>query len=164
MGTWHNADGLYVKLGVDEGTPSKGGEVHNGANSYVWEADIDLSILAVASSTVLSDTSFLPQGARIEAVEVITLTVADSASDTAVLNVGTIDADTRTSGDPDGLVLSAAQTTIDAAGERMYLTTGGDAGALIGTTLDENQLVVADADTEVFTAGRVKIRIFYFFP
>ena len=53
-------------------------------------------------------------------------------------------------------------TAIDTAGETNVIRKGSTgAGALIGTTLTNAGLLVADYDTAAFTAGEVVVRIRY---
>lgn len=161
---WLNPDGLYQKFGTNEGTETKAGQfpyTSGGANQVV-EADILLTDLAL-TPTVLSDGIRVPMGARIEKVEIIVVTAATGAG--AVLNVGLIKDDRTTELDYDGFVAALAVTSLTPAGFTVILyeaTTGN--GALIGTSISLAQgpgLLTADYDTAAFTAGRIKVRIFF---
>lgn len=163
MATYLNSDGLYWKTGQDEATEGKGGEYNKGGPDHIVEVEIDLTSLAL-TSTVLSDTVTIPIGARIEEVEVVAETVATSGG-AAALNVGLYRTDRTTAIDADGLVAALALTTIDASGEKTVLRPGSTgAGALIGTTLTNPGLLVADYDTAAYTAGRVVIRVRWYKP
>lgn len=162
--TWLNNDGLYIKFGNKRGDAGIAGSFAapaNGAQTVV-EFDITLSSLT-SSAAVIDDNVVLPQNARIEKVELLPIEAADSASDTAALNIGLIRTDRSTSYDDDGLVDAAAQTEIDTVVEVATYTVGdaGSAGALVGTVLAHNGLVTADYDTEAFTQGKVKVKIYF---
>jgi hypothetical protein len=163
MGTWLNSDGLYIKYGVDEATVGKGGLVNTLDGRQMIEIEFNLSPLTTTGA-IQDDNAIVPAGARIEAVEMVTVTAMTSGG-SPTLDVGLIRTDRSTSYDDDGLIVASASTTHDAAGERTYFVPGGTgAGALIGTTLAYNGLIVASYNTAAYTAGKVKVRIFYFFP
>lgn len=156
---WTNADGLYIRFGREEATLGTAGEYHNYGAQREVEVKIDLTGLALTSS-ILSDTVVIPSGAFIEEVAVLTTVAATGA--TAALNIGLVDQDRSTALDADGLVAALAVTAIDTAGETNVIRKGSTgAGALIGTTLTNAGLLVADYDTAAFTAGEVVVRIRY---
>jgi hypothetical protein len=164
MGTWVNEDGLRVVLGTDEATPGKAGTVYDGGNKHVAEVEFDLTDLNTSTDTILDYNVVVPKNARIEAVEVITVTAANSAGDAATLDLGLIKTSDYTDDiDQNGLVATGLQASMDPAGDKQILTTGGVAGALIGTTLTENGVISGKAGTEAFTAGRIRVRVIYFF-
>jgi hypothetical protein len=166
MGTWTNADGLYVKFGPTEVTVTTGGEFETDGPFRITEVEIsDLTtITATAGATILADNVMIPKGARIESVQIINKTAATSGG-SAVLNVGLVKQDRTTEIDFDGLVAAQAITSHDAAGEQTTLTPGSTAaGALIGTTLADPGLFVADYDTAAYTAGALYIRVRWYVP
>lgn len=164
--SWTNSDGLAVRFGATEGTVSVAGQYEDtigGVN--VTEVYITLTgLTATAGETILADNVMIPAGARIKAVEIINKTAATSGG-SAVLNVGLVKQDRTTAIDADGLVAAQALTSHDTAGERTYLTPGVTAaGALIGTTLTDPGLLVADYDTAAYTAGVLIVRVEWFVP
>ncbi len=158
---WLNSDGLYVEFGTAEATPGIGGETNISGDLRELVFDIDLATLTT-SAVIISDNFWLPKNARIDSVVVEVITAAEGA--TADLNVGLMKTDRTTAYDADGLVKAADVATIDGAGKKLTLITGATAaGDSIGTTLTENALVTADYDTAAFTAGEVRVRVYYFF-
>lgn len=167
MGTWYNSDGLFLKMGVDEGTASKGGEFFTAGAKRINEYKITLTDLSTSAQVVIHDTAPVPKNARIEEVEVEVETAATSGG-SATLDVGLVRSDARATSptelDYDGFVAAAALATINTAGKRLNLINGSTAaGALIGTTLSNFGYVVAKAGTAVFTAGVLKVRVHYSF-
>jgi hypothetical protein len=163
MGTWTNSDGLYIKFGTDEATVGKGGEYRTNTSLREVELEITLSGLTT-TGVVQSDTVSIPNGYRIEEVEVFTETAATSGG-AATLDIGLIDQDRSTSFDDDGLVAAMALTAIDTAGEKSVLRVGSTGvGALVGTTLSNTGLIVASYNTAAFTAGKVVVRVRFYKP
>lgn len=160
---WSNADGLYLQWGTEKTVPNVAGEYKTYGRLREVEVKIDLTAVGV-NSTILSDTTFFPKGARIEEVEIFTQTAATSGG-AAALNLGLIRTDRTTAYDADGFVAALALTAIDAAGEKTVLRVGSTgAGAFIGTTLANVGLLVADYDTAAYTAGVLIVRIRYYVP
>lgn len=158
---WLNEDGLYVKFGTDEATPGIGGETNISGDLREMAFDVDLAALTT-SAVIQGDNIWLPKNARIDSVVVEVVTAAEGA--TADLNVGLMKTDRTTAYEADGLVKAADVATIDAAGKKLTLIVGATAaGDSIGTTLTENALITADYDTAAFTAGLVRVRVYYFF-
>jgi len=167
--SWTNSDGLYVKMGREEGAVGKGGQYSTLGALQQVEVKMDLVTDAAVASAIVGTSSGqlgtqIPDGVRIEAVEVVTETAATSGG-SATLDVGLIQRNRTTAVDIDGLVAAAALATFNAAGERLYLTTGSTgAGALIGTTLTNGGYIVANYGTAAFTAGKVIVRVYFFTP
>lgn len=162
-----NADGLVIKLGLSEATVGRGGEYKTPTGVHVYELALNLVDVtsATAGATILDYNGTLPKGARIEQVQVITTTAVTGTN--AVLNIGLARTDTTTELDFDGLGKAAAltQTAMADVGNTLTFVDGtSNAGALVGTVLAYNGVLVADYDTAAFTAGRVSIRIEYSFP
>ena len=170
MGTWMNADGLYVKYGANEGTSQDhGGEylTHDGSGVQVIEVVCDLASLT-ATETILNDVVFVPANAHIAWVE--TFTVVAGATGTAI-DVGLIARDRSTEIDYDGLLAASPVANYNAVGETARFTetytvpaslTG--TGALVGqevTTAGGGYISASRTDSTAFTAGKIKIRVAY---
>lgn len=181
MGTWLNPDGLHVKYGVDEADHRRGGELKTFGQDRVFQATVKytdaLSATAaiVGSAVAADDGSFgvvIPKGLRIKAIEVLTKTAFTSSGTigSATLALGFKKASDRsTELDHDGLLTASfVGSRIDAAGERTYVEIGSTgAGALIGTTLSENGvLVVANTahGSHPYTAGELQVNIIGYDP
>jgi hypothetical protein len=165
MANWLNSDGLYVKFGQSEGTAGAVGEYVQHNNIHYVELTIaDMSTLSATAGTILDYTYVIPKNARIEKVTIVNRTAATSGG-SATLNIGLIRTDQTTELDYDGLIAACALATFNAAGETADFTPGvTSAGALIGTTLAYNGLLVADYDTAAFTAGKIVVRVYYSIP
>lgn len=169
MGTWTNNDGLFIKLGADEArvgtTVGWAGEYMDATDgSHVVEVILTPMTALATGSTIVSDTVTIPSGAKIESVWLFT-DVAATSGGAAALNVGLIDQDRTTAFDSNGFLEAIALTSIDAVGETTVYTLGTTgAGTLVGATLSNTGLIVADYDTAAYTAGRVRIRIKYHVP
>lgn len=164
--TWLNPDGLYIKYGPSEATATTGGEYETDGPFRLTEVEIsDITVLTTtAGATILADNVMIPKGARIESVQIINKTAVTTGS-TSALNVGLVREDRSTELDFDGLIAALDSAAFNAAGETVTLTPGSTgAGALIGTTLANAGLFVADWDTAVFTAGAVYIRVRWYVP
>lgn len=159
--SWMNNDGLFIEYGTEKAVANTGGEYRFDGPRHCIEVDIDLTKLTVTNGgTILSDTTFFPKNARIEEVDVLVLTAATGS--TAVLNVGLVKTDRTTEIDFNGFVAALPQTSLSAAGDMVKLNVGStDAGALIGTVTTNSGYLTADYDTAAFTAGKVRVRIFY---
>jgi hypothetical protein len=161
--SWLNADGLYLKYGVDKATATTAGEYRKDGALREMEFKITLTGLATGS-TILADTTQLPKNMRIEEVEIVAETAATSGG-SAALNIGLIREDRTTTYDADGLVAALALTAIDADGEKTVLRVGSTgAGTLIGETLANTGLLVADYDTAAYDTGVIVVRIRYYNP
>lgn len=157
---WYNSDGLYIKFGTEEGTVGKAGEYRSPGPQRFVEYDITLTSLATTEA-IIDDNTVIPAGARIEKVEVYTTTAATSGG-AATLDIGFVRTDRSTTYDDDGLVAALALTAIDSVGETSALTKGSTgAGALVGTVLANNGLLTASYNTAAFTAGAVKVRVYW---
>lgn len=180
--TWMNSDGLFVKFGKEEAALARGGEI-SSAELHEIEAIVDWTDAVSATYTILGAVATLtgngnslgvvvPEGARIEAIETVVLTAFTSSGTigTSTFSVGLKKlSDRSTELDHDGfLTASFTGGSLDAAGERVYVVPGvTGAGALIGTTISENGILVV-ANTQhaghPFTAGKVRVRIYYTLP
>jgi hypothetical protein len=165
MSDWFNADGLYIKFGTSEAVSThQGGEDGNLTGRRCIEFDLDLTTLVVATDSIVNDGILFPDNARIEEVEILVLTAADSAADGATLDIGLIAYDRSTAVDAEAFAKTVTEASLDTAGKRLNLIAGSStAGDDIGTTPGEPGYITAGAGTEVFTAGLVKVRIYYIF-
>lgn len=158
---WYNSDGLYVKFGTEEATAGRAGEYLMAGPQQLIELVIDPMTGLGSSASVQERNLTIPKNARIEKVELITTTAATSGG-SATLSVGTIDTNYTSNAADGGLINAAALTTHDAAGETTVLTAGATgAGTLIGTTLAANKVITAKYGTAAYTAGAVRVRIYY---
>lgn len=155
--TWVNEDGLLVKFGPTEAAVAKAGEVQPYGNTHLVEFDVLYSDLAAfGTEKILADTVTIPEGALLEKAEFYVETAFAGA--TATLSFGLIDQDRTTAIDADG---------IDAAIAVGSLTDGATIacdGDLIGDVLANAGLVTATVGTANFTAGRGKLRLFWYIP
>lgn len=162
MGTWMNGDGLFVKLGTSEGTVGNAGEYTTLGPLRHIEVTIPALTALTTTPAILDDNTWLPKNARIERVDLVTVTAATSAG-SATLDIGLQKEDRSTQLDYDGLVAALAKTAYDAAGETNQINVGSTgAGALIGTSLtDTKGYITANYTTAAFTAGKLVVRIYY---
>jgi len=167
MGSYVNNDGLLNRYGTASSAGTgigTGGEISVAGPLRCVEVEFDLDDVG-SSATLVHDTVTIPNGARIEKVELVAQVLADSAGDAGVLNVGLIDQDRTTELDYNGLIAAVVQGSIDASGERTEFNVGSTyAGALIGTTLSNSGLITADYDTAAFTVGHVVVRVWFYIP
>lgn len=178
MGTWTNADGLYIRYGSDEAEVATGGQYSTDGALHEVEVQLPYTDFDSATPSLPHSTdSFgvvLPKGARIEEIETV-VTSAFTSSGTigsSTLSIGLKKASDRsTELDHDGLTTASATGTalgLATVGTKTVIRVGSTgAGALLGTTLAENGvLVLANTahGSHPHTAGAVRIRIRYFFP
>ena len=177
--TWMNSDGLYVKFSKEEGDSALGGAVRTSGGVHFIEVDIPYTELLSATNAIVGSVGkpgalgvLVPEGARIQAVETLVTTAFTSSgtigSSTLVLGLKKL-SDRSTELDHDGfLTTSYVGSKLDAVGERNYQEVGTTgSGALIGTTITENGVLSASNSahaTHPYTAGELKVRIYYFTP
>lgn len=163
---WTNNDGLAVPMGPSEATVTRVGEYNNESGEHWTEADIDLSVLTTGNQTILSDTVTIPNGAFVYRVSVTVTKEPTDASGTANLDLGLIDQDRSTEIDFNGFLAAADawNSGTDLGRTTTYELGTTEAGALVGTKITNTGLLVANAETAVFTAGVIKVRIFWFVP
>lgn len=164
MGTWLNSDGLYIKYGQSNDTTANLGEYDFDGPDHYIELIINGTALATATDSILADNVQLPAGCRVKKVELYIETAFTGA--TATLDVGTISTDRSTVYSATGLVAAAAVATLTPAGTTITITKSTDTagGAQVGTTLAGHNLITAGANTALFTAGRARLRVFYYMP
>lgn len=176
MTIWVNDDGLAVKFDRDKAAKPAGGAISK-SDKHLIEFEIDYAEVLTATPTILDPDAgsygvMVPEGLRIEAVEII--------AETAFTSSGTIGSSTLLIGlkkwsdrttelDHDGFTTALfVAGVLDAAGERTYVVPGvTGAGALIGTTISENGIIVVSNSahaTHPYTAGKALVRIFGYYP
>jgi hypothetical protein len=166
MGTWTNADGLYVKSGVTEATQTQGGTFHfgGGDGSRTLEVEIDLTTLGTTDGAIIVDNAVIPKGSQI--VEVKAITEIAAAGGTSY-TVGLYKLDRTTALSNTGIINAALLATVDAVGETtqwsvsaiLPAATAG-IGALVGTITTDAGLLTAKR-VGTFTTGRVTVQIKY---
>lgn len=160
---WMDNAGLYQKFGLEQTVPMAGGEYR--LNGEVREIEFKITLTDLTSSAAIikgTDNINMPAGFTVEQIEVIADTAATSGG-SATLDIGLVKTDRTTAIDANGLVAALALTTIDTAGEKNTLTSGGTgAGALVGTTVGTDPgYFTANYGTAAFTAGVLTVRIKY---
>jgi hypothetical protein len=163
MTNWVNNDGLKVRFGTEEVEVTQGGSFRNNDLEMVHELDVSLTDLTTGtaiSDLEVYDNVVIPEGHIVSKVEIYTQVAATSGG-SAALNVGLVATDYTTITDSDGLVNALALTSIDAAGETTTVVAGDTAaGALMGTALASAGVLSVDVDSAVYTAGRLRIRVY----
>lgn len=174
---WLNKDGLFLQFGTDKTTAETAGEFASpGFPQRIVEFSLDLTTLATATASILSNNLIFPAPPSgqmvIDKVELFVETAATSGG-SATLKVGLIQMDRATVPTNydhafiNGEVLTAMQTAGDT---QVYV--GADsvpAGSTHGGTLIGSQpanatgpyYITAQAGTAVFTAGKVRVKIYY---
>lgn len=168
-GVEKNADGLMVAYHKAQGTSTKTGEYTEvSGDRHIVETIISLPGLpaygATARNQILDSTVTIPNGAFIEMVRVVVLKETTGAN--ANLDLGLVDQDGLTEIDFNGFLAAADAFNggTDLGTVTDYVVGTTEAGALIGTKITNTGLLVAAADTADFTAGVVKVQIFYSIP
>lgn len=163
--TWLNKDGLNVLFNKSKGETSRGGEVIvDGSMVRCTEVGIDLTDLTTTDETIVNDGVFLPKGALIEKLEIIA--TKETAGTNANLNIGLVKEDRSTEYDFDGLLAAGDDFNggTDLGKVYSYVVGTTDAGSKLGTILTEKCLITAGADTAVWTAGIITVRIYWTRP
>lgn len=159
---WMNNDGLFLTYGTDKTIVNKAGEYRPYGQLREVEVRITLSSLT-ETETILSNNTQLPAGARIQEVEIQTVTAAATG---AAVDLGLIRSNRSTEINYDGLLAAYPTASMNADGERTVQEVGSTyAGALVGTTLAYNGYISASRTTSTaFTAGDIVVKIRYFIP
>lgn len=165
-GTWLNSDGLYIKYGTREGEAHRGGQEVRGGPLEVLEFTLDattLAALATASEKIVSDTAVLPKGAFVQQIDVIVVTA--TAGTNANLDMGWVDLDRSSNADED-ILLDAADAWHEATAGTVteYVLGTTEAGLGFGAPTATAKLITFGADTAQFTAGELRVRLYYFMP
>ena len=179
MANWRNDDNLLVKFGTAKAVSSWGGE-YMTMDSGMHNVEFDINLLDAGISTTdaivpNTETVWIPGGVIIPRVEVIVTETITGA--TANLDLGLIyytAAGVLTELDYNGLLAVADFGDFGAIGDvHEYVQTGGtgssatEVGALVGTllaTTAEKYYFSCSEDTAAFTAGALKVKVYYFHP
>lgn len=168
---WFNNDGLMILYGTSEGTVGTVGEyMLKGTPYHFVEATITLANLPAYNATtdsdvqILSDTVLIPNGAFLEKLEIQTF--KETTGSSANLDIGLIDQDRVTEIDWDGILIAGDDFNggTDLGTLYTYVKGTTDAGALMGTKITNSGYLTARADTADFTAGIIKVRLYYTVP
>jgi hypothetical protein len=177
--SWFNQDGLFLKMGREEGAVGVGGMVKSYEGKFMITADVVFSDALSATYNIVDGSNvetgaygvLVPKGFRVEEVEIVTQTAFTSSGTIglASFSLGLKTKDRVTALDHAGFTTAAfLGTNIDQLGEKVVVRVGSTgAGALVGTTLaQDGVLVVANTlhATHPFTAGRAIIRIIGYYP
>lgn len=161
-----NADGLRQYFPNTAGAATRGGELEFDGQ-HVSEVYVTLADLPVLSSDanglLLADNVRIPAGAFIEKVDVFVTKEPTDGAGTANFNLGIVKASDYSITDANGLLAAAdafnAGTDLGRTVEYTLGTT--EAGALIGTELANTSLLCAAYDTEAFTGGVIRVRVYW---
>lgn len=169
---WVNLDGLVVLFGTDQARKARAAEYSTllGGGQHMTEVIVDLVDLSAKSTfgsdidVILDDTVTIPNHALLEKVK---LTVLEpSAGSSATLDFGLVDQDRSTGIDQDGLIVAGTTTWHTAAiGTIVEYTQGStEHGALLGEVLTNTGLLVAQVDGAAYTAGVIKLQVYWSVP
>jgi hypothetical protein len=151
MGTWTNADGLYIKYGDDEARHALGGHVTQDGGIHSLEFLITAPDFNALTNTILGDGVFIPSNAFI----ISSNFYVETAFVGATVDFGLVRKNRTTEIDFDGFDAAIAVASLTARA-----SINGD-GALIGTRLSQPALVTARNNTADLTAGRGVLTITY---
>lgn len=168
---FNNADGLRQRYGVNEVTVQRGGEYTRLSDGrHCVEVTLDLLALSTAATAasgnevIICDNVTIPNGAFIE--EIIVMVTKETSGTNANLDLGLVDQDRTTEIDFNGLLAAADAFNggTDLGSWTQYVLGTTEVGALMGTKITNTGLLTASADVADWTAGVLKIRIFYSTP
>lgn len=165
---WDNGDGLRVKFPGDAQVRARGGVYPFGTKTMV-ECFITLASLPTVASgnqQIVLENVVFPNGAFIENVDV--LVTKETTGTNANLDLGLVKYSDRTTElDFNGFLAAADDfnSGTDLGGFISYSRGAGtvttEGGALIGTQLAFDGVLTANAETADWTAGIVRVRVFY---
>lgn len=166
VNAWFNSDKLYIKFGPDAGTATKAGSRTDPAEGSlnVIEFELTLTDLTSTQATVLFDNIIVPAKAWVEKIETHTVVAATSSGSNATLNIGLVkEADRTTEIKFDGLIAAQTVANMNAVNKLATITTvgAGTGGNQVGVAIASPGYISGYWGTEAFTAGKVKVRIFY---
>ncbi len=164
---WINSDGLAVYWPSDAGKVTRGGEVDFDGRHMTYLM-IDLGALPTAASgneQIQLENCVIPAGAFIEKVRVI-VTAEPATSGSPNLDLGFVKTDRSTEYDFNGLLAAADafETGTDIGVIVEYDTATTESGALVGTVTTFDGIITASADTADWTAGQIRVEIYWFIP
>jgi hypothetical protein len=168
---YNNADGLRQRYGVNEATVQRGGEYSRLSDGrHCVEVTLDLLALSTACTAasgnecIICDNVTIPNGAFIE--ELVVVVTKETAGVNANLDLGLVDQDRSTEIDFNGFLAASDDWNAgtDLGTVTSFKVGSTEVGALVGTKITNTGLITASPDTADFTAGVLKIRIFYSTP
>jgi hypothetical protein len=153
MGTWTNADGLYIRYNTNEAAEKLGGMENNVGNRHTLTFNIEASDFAAVGTNTILDSVYLPNNAYIEGVQIFVETAF--AGSTGTLDIGLIRRDRTTEVDYDGLDAVVALSALEA---KDFVECDG---VLIRTRLSNSAFVTVRNNTADYSAGKATIRVYY---
>lgn len=180
--SWLNSDGLYVKFSKEEADSAQGGEFNSVDGTHSYQFKIDYSDMQSTTPAIVNggDTTkgpygvVIPEGLRITEVELLVQTVFTSSGTIAdgSIDIGLKQRDRSTELDHDGLVDGYDADNLDSGNAGALLLFKAPAnpattGALVGTTLSQDGVVVACNPahaTVPYTAGVLIVTVRGYFP
>lgn len=179
-GNWLNADGLYLEFGTTKSTVQDVGEYTGHDGRSVVEIGLDLTTLTT-TPTIISQTLFFPPAggtsganSNVWIIERVTLNVDTAVTGSSgLLRVGLIQDDRATTPTNYAQAFINSETIANMAtvgdallyvGADSIPAGSGQRGILIGTTpaaATGPYYITANLTSGTFTAGKVRIRIFY---
>lgn len=160
--------GQYQKFGTAQARATRVGEYMDTASGrHCVEATIALATLPTVASTntqIIDDSVTIPNGAFIEQIEV--LVTKETAGASATFNLGLVNQDRSTVISATGFLSAAAafNAGTDLGKLTTYTLGTTGAGAFVGAKITTTGLLLASASTADFTAGVIKVRIYYSIP
>ena len=160
-GNWMNTDGLYLQYGTSKAVPTTMGDYLSYGETR--EIEFTLTLAGLTTTPVIQgNTTFLPSGVFIEAVE--TDTEVAGAGGTSI-SVGTMRADRSTVISNTGILNAQVLASHDTAGEKnIYnVAAAGGGGGLVGTTTSftDGFAYITALCAGTYSAGTLKVRIKY---
>lgn len=164
MAVWRNDDGLLVRFGTTEAEDTAIGEFgdFDPGNTHPIQLELNPTTLGGVLTEVTHYGAKLPgyNGSTcfIKRAEIFVETAFDSAGEAATLTIGLNNED-GTVFDADGIDVTIAEGSIDAVADTIVCD-----GAKVAVRLDNTQAlyVTTTVGTEVFTAGKGWLRIWYY--
>lgn len=164
-GSWTNLDGVTIFFGTSE--PAGADTVSSTPSVRAQELTITLSELT-ASRAVQSESVMIPSGCTITRLDVTVLTAGVTAG-APLLSVGLIEQDEVTNLSDTSLVALMPKTLLTPVGTTTILVHGStyagvDVQVSGGAGIDQilgAYFVTAKISTSSFTAGKIRIRIYY---
>lgn len=168
---WLDNTGRLRFFGQENGRTGKAGSYTTDGSLREVEFRIDLTTLlngtdAVAdvdgvARGIVDLHTLLPDGAQIEAVDLVVAATVSSANSSALLNIGVVDQDFSGNDDIDALVDDyALVTAASAIGTKVTFTQGTSGhGDLVGTILTKPLYITASYGGQVFQGGAIDVRV-----
>lgn len=165
---WDNADNLRIYLPDSAKTLTRAGEFSTDEGGHITEVIVPLASIAAYDSgnqTIVAENVSIPAGAFIEKVRIFTM--KETAGSNANLDLGFVKAvDRSTEVDFNGLLTAGDDFNggTDLGSSYEYVKGTTDAGAVVGTRLGYTSLITANAETANFSAGVIRVRVYWSVP